>query len=179
MRGTTSPETDPSEPGAIPIESLLRELDDFDRIDIDSSGSDDAGPWHDGREGPREVLSAVVNTLFPDTDFRFDEDLVKQNLDETLLMLVSLRESGTHGKGLMDDLARLFDAHLSPGTVYPQLHELEEEGLLRMVEKVRTKEYHVGDDREVRARLERNMYQHLALGYAIYLCLEDRRRSRS
>jgi hypothetical protein len=164
---------DPSERGGIPIESLLRELEEFDRIDSDRDGGDPEW-WDDSRDGPQEVLSVVMNTLFPDTDFGFEEDLVKQNLDATLLMLVSLRESGTHGKGLMDDLARLFDARLSPGTVYPRLHELEDEGLLRMVEKVRTKEYHVGDDRAVRARLERSMYQHLALGYAIYLSLEDR-----
>ena len=173
MRGRTSPETDPSDRGGFPVESLLRELEEFERIDADRSGTDDPGFWDDDRDRPREVLSIVMNNLFPDTDFRFDEDLIKQNLDETLLLLITLRSSGTHGKGLMDDLARLFDAHLSPGTVYPQLHQLEEEGLLRMQEKVRTKEYHVGDDREVRARLERSMSQHLALGYAIYLALED------
>jgi len=172
MQRRTSPETDSSEAEGIPVESLLQELQEFDQIDADPGGSD-VGSWGSERDGPREVLSTVMSVLFPDTDFRFDEDLVKQNLDETLLMLVSLRESGTHGKGLMDDLARLFDAHLSPGTVYPQLHELEDEDLLRMQEKVRTKEYHIGDDRKVRARLERSMYQHLALGYAIYLALED------
>jgi hypothetical protein len=173
MRGRTSPETDPSDRGGFPVESLLRELEEFERIDADRSGTDGRRVWDDDRDRPREVLSIVMNNLFPDTDFRFDEDLIKQNLDETLLLLITLRSSGTHGKGLMDDLARLFDAHLSPGTVYPQLHQLEEEGLLRMQEKVRTKEYHVGDDREVRARLERSMSQHLALGYAIYLALED------
>jgi hypothetical protein len=157
----------------ITVESLLRELEDFDRLDTDPV-EDAEGTWDEGEDGPREVLSVVMNTLFPDVDFRFDEDMVKQNLDEMLLLLVSLRSEGTHGKGLMDDLSRLFDARLSPGTVYPQLHELEDDGLLRMHEKVRTKEYHIGDDREVRARLEGSMYQHLALAYTIYLSLEDR-----
>jgi hypothetical protein len=172
MRRTTSVKTDQSERGGIPVESLLQELRDFEQVDA-GSDPDDAGRWGEGGDGPQEVLTVVMNTLFPDTDFRFDEDLVKQNLDETLLMLITLRRSGTHGKGLMDDLACLFDAHLSPGTVYPQLHQLEDEGLLQMHEKVRTKEYHVGDDEGVRARLERSMHQHLALGYAIYLALED------
>lgn len=173
MGRKTLHETGQSESGGVPVESLLRELKNFDRIDADANGSSDGQSWNTDQDRPREVLSVVMNTLFPDTDFRFDEDLVKQNLDETLLMLIILRESGTHGKGLMDDLARLFDAHLSPGTVYPQLHELEDSDLLQMQEKVRTKEYHIGDDRKVRARLEQSMYQHLALGYAIYLSLED------
>jgi len=73
----------------------------------------------------------------------------------------------------MDDLARLFNARLSPGTVGPQLHELENGGLLQMHEKIRTKEYNISDDKGVRTRLERSMYQHLAFGYAIYLALED------
>jgi hypothetical protein len=173
MRRRTPREKNPSETGSIAVESLLQELRDFDRIDAGSNESDGVNAWNDDRDEPREVLSAVMTTLFPDRDFRFEEDLVKQNLEETLLLLISIRTSGTHGKGLMDDLASLFDAHLSPGTVYPQLHDLEDEGLLQMQEKVRTKEYHIGDDREVRARLERSMYQHLALGYAIYLSLED------
>ena len=173
MGGKTSPDTDRSKSGEIPVQALLQELKNFDQIDADLNGNNNAQSWATDQDRPREVLSVVMNMLFPDTDFRFDEDLVKQNLDETLLMLITLRESGTHGKGLMDDLARLFDAHLSPGTVYPQLHELEDGGLLQMQEKVRTKEYHIGDDRKVRARLEQSMCQHLALGYAIYLSLED------
>ena len=171
MQRRTSSETDQSSGEGVSVESLLRELRDFEQIDSDPTDGG-AERRSEDRDGPREVLSVVMNTLFPDTDFRFDENLVKQNLDETLLLLIALRESGTHGKGLMDDLASLFDAHLSPGTVYPQLHRLEDEGLLQMHEKVRTKEYRVGDDEEVRTRLERSMCQHLALGYAIHLALE-------
>ena len=167
----TPVETGQSEQDGIPVESLLQELRDFEQIDANPEGG--THPWGDGLDGPQEALSVVMDTLFPDTDFRFDEDLVKGNLDETLLLLISLRASGTHGKGLMDDLAELFDAHLSPGTVYPQLHRLEDDGFLRMHEKVRTKEYHIGDDERVRARLQRSMHQHLALGYAIHLALED------
>jgi len=173
MRRRSSPTTDSTTPEEIPVESLLRELEDFDRLDAGSAEREGEPRWSENRDRPQEVLSVVMNTLFPGTDFRFDEDMIKQNLDEMLLMLVSLRSEGTHGKGLMDDLARLFDARLSPGTVYPQLHDLEDEGLLRMHEKVRTKEYRVGDDREVRGRLERSMYQHLALAYALYLSIEE------
>jgi hypothetical protein len=119
------------------------------------------------------VRNRVVDGLFDGERFDFDESMTKENLDEILLLLIAARESDRHGKALIGDLTAVFDAHLSPGTVYPQLHQLEDEGLLQMHEKVRTKEYHVGDDEGVRARLERSMHQHLALGYAIYLALED------
>jgi hypothetical protein len=152
----------------VSIESLLAEIDDGE----ETSTAAPLGPASD-RSRPQEVLSYVHSALFTDLDFRFSEDTVKQNLDETLLMLIALREGGTHGKGLMDDLAMYFDSRLSPGTIYPRLHELEDEGLLAMQEMVRTKEYRVADDEAARRRLQHAMAQHLTLGYALYLTLED------
>ena len=86
------------------------------------------------------LVDGTMATLYPMDRFRFDEGVVKASLEDLLLLLVLTRGEETHGKGLMDDLGRLFDARLSPGTVYPRLHDLAEEGLLDSVEKVRTKE---------------------------------------
>jgi DNA-binding PadR family transcriptional regulator len=118
------------------------------------------------------VLTSVTNTLFDDP-FAFDESVVKGNLDEILLMLVALRDSDTHGKGLMEDLETVFDADLSPGTVYPRLHDLDDDDLLRVQELVRTKEYRIDDDEDARDRIEEAMRQHLALGFFFYAARDE------
>jgi hypothetical protein len=118
------------------------------------------------------VLEAVLDTLF-DGDFEFDEATVKANLNEILLMLVALRDSQTHGKGLMEDLEQVFGADLSPGTVYPRLHELEEEGILEVQELVRTKEYRIDDAELCRDHVEASMRQHLALGFFFKAALDE------
>lgn len=118
------------------------------------------------------ILASVVESLFDD-EFEFDEATVKANLDEILLMLVALRDSQTHGKGLMEDLEHVFGAELSPGTVYPRLHELEESDVLQVQELVRTKEYRVDDPAECRDQVEAAMRQHLALGFFFKAALDE------
>lgn len=118
------------------------------------------------------ILASVTESLFDD-EFEFDDETVKANLDEILLMLVALRESQTHGKGLMEDLKYVFGAELSPGTVYPRLHELEEQGVLQVQELVRTKEYRIDDPEKCREHVERSMRQHLALGFFFRAALEE------
>jgi hypothetical protein len=113
-----------------------------------------------------------METLAVDESFAFDDEIVKQNLDEILIALISLRD-GTHGKALIDDLSRLFDAELSPGTVYPRLHDIEGDGVLAMHELVRTKEYSVDDDDAAKSQIERAMYHHLALGLFLHDSLDE------
>lgn len=120
-----------------------------------------------------ELLASVLDAAFPDEEFAFDDEVVKQSLDELLLLLVALRDGGTHGKGLMEDLATVFDSRLSPGTVYPRLHELEEADLLEMHELVRTKEYRIDDREEARARIGAAMRQHLTLGLFLQTALDE------
>lgn len=146
------------------VEQLYQEL-----TDVGATGADGADPGHRSEE----VVEAVTEQLFPDRSFQFEEDLVKNSLDELLLVLVSLRDGETHGKGLMEDLSGLFDARLSPGTVYPRLHDLEEDDVLEMHELVRTKEYRIHDHEETRARIETAMTQHLTLGFVFYAALEE------
>lgn len=126
-------------------------------------------PKADDKTVERELDEMLddVRAALPTDDVDFQEDIVKENLDEILLMLISLRGE-THGKELISDLTRLFDAQLSPGTVYPSLHQLEEDEILKMHKKVRTKEYSIDDEREVRETVERTMVQHLAFGFLLY-----------
>lgn len=134
-------------------------------------------PSTDGTPEPgqqsEEVLEAVLGSLFPDEEFAFDEETVKSDLDELLITLVGMRDSETHGKGLIEDISTLFDATLSPGTVYPRLHDLEEDGVLEMQELVRTKEYRIGDREASREKVADAMRQHLALGFFLYSALDE------
>jgi hypothetical protein len=109
------------------------------------------------------VLDEVYDALGIDS-FQFDESVVKANLPELLLLLVAHRQHGSHGKGLMGDLGTLFDTRLSPGTVYPTLHELEESGLLQVQELVRTKEYRIEDHDRLHEHIAAAMEQHMVLG---------------
>ena len=132
----------------------------------------------DTRTEPTERTEAVVeetaDAIFDGDRLAVDEGLVKQSLPELLTALVELRTSETHGKRVMDDLEEFFGVDLSPGTVYPVLHDLEEEGLLSVHELVQTKEYSVEDPETAAEMLRRTMGQHLALGLVFQRALEAR-----
>jgi len=104
-------------------------------------------------------------------ELTLEEAIIKQNLDELLLVLLILHEE-SHGDELLTEIADSFDVRLSPGTLYPRLHDLEEQGVLSMHTKVRTKEYSIVDQDVVRDRLEATMVQHLAFGMLLYAGLE-------
>jgi hypothetical protein len=119
------------------------------------------------------VLEHVERSLFDGAEFTFDESTVKDNLEEILLVLVAHRSSNTNGKSLMGDLTTIFGTRLSPGTVYPQLHDLEEEEVLRVQELVRTKEYEVDDEDALVERVTAAMEQHLTLGLFLRSALDE------
>ena len=122
------------------------------------------------RDGPRdatpeELMSSIVGDLLDDGDeFDVAEEVVTQSLDEILLALIALRDDETHGTGLMEDMARIFDVQPSPGTVYPRLHDLEADGTLRRHDLVQTKQYSIDDESVADRLIERAMYQHIAVG---------------
>ena len=129
----------------------------------------------DGRDStPAEVLSSVADVLLADdvSDIDVAEAAVTQSLDEILVALIALRDDGTHGTGLMEDMAQLFDVQPSPGTVYPRLHDLESDGTLTRHDLVRTKQYSISDDDAAESILERAMYQHLAIGLFLHAAVD-------
>jgi DNA-binding PadR family transcriptional regulator len=137
-------------------------------------GSDDTATEAPEGESSSERIVADVRAELPvDREFRFDEDLLKKSLDDLLLVLIALQDGGAHGKGLMGELASSFDVHLSPGTVYPRLHSLEEEGLLEVHELVQTKKYSIADEERVRRRVERTLQHHLAIGSVFHAALAE------
>lgn len=124
---------------------------------------------------PAEVMSAVADDLFDDdvADIDVAEAVVTQSLDEILVALITLRDDGTHGSGLMEDVAQLFDVDPSPGTVYPRLHDLEADGTLTRHDLVQTKQYSVSDGDAAESMLERAAQQHLALGLFLSTALDS------
>ncbi|MFP8951418.1 PadR family transcriptional regulator [Natrialbaceae archaeon A-arb3/5] len=132
-------------------------------IETDETATDPVGHELD------ELMAQVTEAL-PTGEPQFDEAIVKENLDELLLMLIALHGE-THGEELISDLGRFFETDLSPGTIYPALHELKEEEILSMHTKVRTKEYSIADDEHVRATIEQSMVQHMAFGLLLYAFL--------
>ena len=119
------------------------------------------------------LVEETTDTMFGGTGPDIDDGLIKQSLPELLVVLVGLRESETHGKGIMEDLSRFFGAKLSPGTVYPTLHDLEEQGVLEMRELIQTKEYAVDDPDAAREALSDAMGQHLALGVLFHRAIQE------
>ena len=122
---------------------------------------------------PEEVMSVIVGDLLDDgEELDVAEEVVTQSLDEILLALITLRDDETHGTGLMEDMARVFDVQPSPGTVYPRLHDLEADGTLTRHDLVQTKQYSVNDEDVASRLIERAMYQHLAVGLFLHAALD-------
>lgn len=135
---------------------------------------------HSTDDGVRRALDqgaeAILNRVRTQLDipgYQFDEAAVKFTLAELLVALVDCCDQGINGKRLMGDLATVFDTRLSPGTVYPQLHSLEDQGLLRSQELVRTKEYQIADTDLAYSLIEAAMLRHQVLGLFFERALES------
>ena len=96
---------------------------------------------------PEESNSTVVSIdgTADGADLReIDDAIIKAKLDEILMLLVGVRD-GACGKDLMQDLRHLFGTDPSPGTVYPHLNELAEEGVFEVRELRWRKVYELAD----------------------------------
>ena len=119
------------------------------------------------------IVAETARALFDESTFAVDDGIIKESLPELVTTLVELRESETHGMGVMEDLERFFGADLSPGTVYPVLHDLKDDDVLSVRELVQTKEYSVEDADAACDRIEDAMAQHLAFGLVFRRALEE------
>ncbi|EMA25054.1 ParR family transcription activator GvpE [Haloarcula amylolytica JCM 13557] len=123
------------------------------------------------RDAITESLDPVIDDVVGG-DIAVDDGLVTQSLEELLLAMIAVADGGTHGTGLMEELEAQFGAELSPGTVYPRLHELEADGTLQMHELVQTKQYGIADDAAAKEQIATSAYQHLALGLFLHASLD-------
>ncbi|EMA33935.1 PadR family transcriptional regulator [Haloarcula japonica] len=124
------------------------------------------------RDAITESLLAPVIDDVVDGETAVDDGLVTQSLEEILLAMIAVADGGTHGTGLMEELESQFGAELSPGTVYPRLHELEADGTLQMHELVQTKQYGIADSAAAKEQIATSAYQHLALGLFLHASLD-------
>jgi hypothetical protein len=149
--------------------------DDGDAITVSQLRAElnGTGQAEDPGTAVSEVVAEVEASLFGEDAFTFEETHVKSSLDELLLSLVALRSADTHGKQLLDDLAQEFDTILSPGTVYPRLHDLCDEDVLEQRELVKTKEYTLDDATTAESTVAEAARQHLALGMILRTALEE------
>ena len=141
----------------------------IDRLQAELTGEDESAA---SGSAVSELVADVESSVGGRNGLSFGESHVKTSLDELLLSLVSLRASDTHGKQLLDDLASEFDTVLSPGTVYPRLHELCDSDVLEQRELVKTKEYTLADGDAAREQVAEAARQHLALGMVFHAALE-------
>lgn len=107
--------------------------------------------------GIEEALIGVVS---------LNDQLVKAYLDEVLMVLIAAR-GGACGQELIQDLYRL-GCGLSPGTVYPHLHDLADEDILEMHEQCRTKQFTIRNHDEVE-QLIRDTFRDLEALSAVLL----------
>jgi len=120
---------------------------------------------------PESLLASAIEDI-ADGDIAVDDGLVTQSLDEILLAMIALSDDETHGTGLMEALSRLFDAQLSPGTVYPRLHDLEADDTLAVHELVQTKQYSIDDADTAASRIEEAAYRHFVIGMFLHASLD-------
>ncbi|MFB6206076.1 MAG: PadR family transcriptional regulator [Haloglomus sp.] len=92
------------------------------------------------------------------TSIRLDRSFASEYLDE-LIIAILLRHEEANGMDIIREFGHLFGVQFSPGTVYPHLHSLEEEGVLECRECVQTKEYRIADQQAARAYLESTLAQ--------------------
>lgn len=101
-----------------------------------------------------------------------DNKVVVTHLDEVLLVLIAVREGGC-GKELRQDIRRLFGADLSPGTVYPHLNDLEEDGVLGVKELSRQKMYYISDEETAFDAIESVVNQLFATSLVLKALMAD------
>ncbi len=100
------------------VESVL---DDLTRRLLADSQSEPSDPALESTEDePKDIerqldeLVAQVHGAFPADDVQFDEAMIRDNLEELLLVLIALHGE-THGKELISALTSLFETQLSRG----------------------------------------------------------------
>jgi DNA-binding PadR family transcriptional regulator len=119
------------------------------------------------RETAQQLFGAHLEQL------TLDDQQIKDSLEELLIAFVVVSETDTHGKKLMNDLSNAFGTNISPGTLYPELHGLNEDDVFEQYELVRRKVYEVGDERAARDRLVESVQAHFLIAQVLYAALQD------
>lgn len=103
------------------------------------SGYDSAQAPTDDVTDPNRVAGS------PEEDTQLDRSFASEHLDE-LILAILFCQGEANGMEVIRECTRCFGVQFSPGTVYPHLHSLEEDGILAQRETVQTKEYRIVDE---------------------------------
>ncbi|ERH09216.1 MAG: transcriptional regulator PadR-like family [halophilic archaeon J07HX64] len=121
------------------IEAVLSEFTDRVEQQLEQpETSDEAGATNSGEP--------------PAGGVHLDRSFVSEYLDE-LIIAILFRCDEANGMDIIREFTHRFGVQFSPGTVYPHLHSLEDEGILICRERVQTKEYSIDDPEAAAAYL--------------------------
>jgi PadR family transcriptional regulator PadR len=96
--------------------------------------------------------------MFPDyTSERLNDSMIKTFLD--IIVLAMLYGEPTYGYNLIGELHKAFGILLSPGTLYPLLYHLQEDGFIEVKLFKRRKLYYLTDKGHLRVHLINVSYQ--------------------
>lgn len=171
------------------LEELKAEIDTNSEItftisDVDSMlesdvGSDHANTLDDGiphRYTDTALTDDAVATMegWLDDDYlhTISDEIVAEHIDEVLLLLITVRD-GACGKELLQDIRRLFGTDLSPGTVYPHLKNLADEGVLEVRELTKRKVYRQSDTETAVSRVDQVADQLLTFSLVLKAAMTD------
>lgn len=102
-----------------------------------------------------------------------NDEQVKDSLKELLIAFVAVSETDTNGKKLMNDLSSALGTSVSPGTMYPELHRLNDDGIFEQYELVRRKIYEIGDKQEAEECLLESIQAHFLIAQVLYVAAQD------
>lgn len=120
-------------------------------------------------------LENIEHDIFSSIEELFSKEGIKESVKdwclEEILLLLIMNKDGASGKDLMSGLNNIFGVELSSSTVYPRLHDLEEEGLLSINEHIRTKEYLIDDEQRANVRISKKLKQFFGIYSVLKLLL--------
>jgi DNA-binding transcriptional ArsR family regulator len=100
------------------------------------------------------------------------DEIVTEHIDAILLLLIAVRD-GTCGKELLQDIRRLFETDLSPGTVCRNLSGLADDGILDMQKLSKRKVYCLSDPGAALTRVDHAADQLLLFSFVFRRVLTD------
>lgn len=125
------------------MQSFLEETTDRAEQQHDDHSPQPTSPDTSAPASPGDASSSVA---------RLERSFASEYLDE-LIIAILFRCEEANGMDIIREFTHQFGVQFSPGTVYPHLHSLEEEGILARRECVQTKEYRVDDSDAAREYL--------------------------
>ncbi|QDX39528.1 PadR family transcriptional regulator [Salarchaeum sp. JOR-1] len=148
-------------------------------IDSDGTSAHEDQP-HDEGAAQRYTDTPLTDDAVAPIDGWVDNDqlhtisdeIVTEHIDAILLLLIAVRD-GACGKDLLQDIRRLFGTDLSPGTVYPHLSDLADDGILEMQKLSKRKVYRLSDPDVALTRVDHAAEQLLLFSVVLKEVLTD------